>query len=49
MKPTYTKVKKWLNILWKITGTAIILVGLGFFVSRVINIVPSAELSKENK
>ncbi len=49
MKPTYTKVKKWLNILWKITGTAIILVGLGFFVSRVINIVPSAELSKEEQ
>jgi len=42
-------VKKWLDILWKITGTAVILVGFGFFISRVINNVPSAELSKEEQ
>jgi len=42
-------VKKWLNILWKITGTAIFLIGIGIFISRVINIVPSAELSKKEQ
>ena len=41
--------KHFLSILWKITGTLIILIGLGFFIARVINVAPSNKLSVQEQ
>ncbi len=37
--------KRFLNILWKITGSMIIVIGTGIFLSRIVNQAPPDDMS----
>lgn len=42
-------IKKLLKILWRITGSVIIMIGAGILMSRIVNKAPSADLKNADQ